>query len=224
MRRADRLFELIQLLRGASRPITAEALAERLEVSVRTVYRDIAALQARRTPIDGEAGIGYVMRAGYDLPPLNFDADEAEAIVVGLSLLARTGDVGLQRAASRVFEKIDSARARRADFRVSDWGVSEERAADLSVLRAAIRDEHKLRLAYVNAEGDESERTVRPIAVIYYVSASVLVAWCELREGFRHFRPDRMRECEVLDARFAGEGAALRRQWESVQTAQPSPD
>ena len=99
MRRSTRLFEIIQILRSAAQPMTAADLAAALEVSMRTVYRDIAALQAMRTPIKGEAGIGYIMRKGYDLPPLNFDQEEAEALFVGLSMLARTGDSDLQRAA-----------------------------------------------------------------------------------------------------------------------------
>ena len=101
MRRSTRLFEIIQILRAAEAPVTADKLADKLEVSVRTVYRDIAALQAQRTPIEGEAGVGYLMRRGYDLPPLNFDAEEVEALWVGLSMLARTGDSTLQHAAAR---------------------------------------------------------------------------------------------------------------------------
>jgi predicted DNA-binding transcriptional regulator YafY len=110
MRHPARLFEIIQILRSANAPVTAMQIAGTLEVSPRTVYRDIAALQAMRTPIEGEAGIGYVMRSGYDLPPLNFDADEIESLVVGLSLLARTGDRGLQQAAARISAKIDTLR------------------------------------------------------------------------------------------------------------------
>lgn len=121
MRRSTRLFEIIQILRAAGAPVTAEALAARLEVSVRTVYRDIAELQAQRTPIEGEAGIGYVMRRGYDLPPLNFDAEEVEALWVGLSLLARTGDSHLQRAASRICQKIDALHCPADWLQVAPW-------------------------------------------------------------------------------------------------------
>ena len=108
MRRADRLFEIIQLLRGVERPLTARDIAEQLEVSERTIYRDIAALQARRTPIEGAAGIGYILRKSYNLPPLNFDTEELEAIVVGLALLSRTGDAGLQKAIFRVLQLSDN--------------------------------------------------------------------------------------------------------------------
>ena len=106
MRRADRLFEIIQLLRSARGPLTAQDLAATLEVTPRTIYRDMAALQAMRVPIDGEAGVGYIMRKGYDLPPLMFTVEETEAVCVGLSLLSRTGDVALQKAAMRVANKI----------------------------------------------------------------------------------------------------------------------
>src|SRR5580704_9423170 len=106
MRRADRLFEIIQYLRSAARPVTAAGLAETLEVTVRTIYRDIAALQARRVPIEGAPGIGYVLRRGYDLPPLMFTLEEVEAIVVAARLLRRTGDLGLQDAAASVLSKI----------------------------------------------------------------------------------------------------------------------
>ena len=112
MRRTDRLFEIIQILRSEHKVVTARDIAGRLEVSVRTVYRDIQALQSMRTPIEGEAGIGYLMRQGYDLPPLNFSVEEVEAIVVGLSLVAQTGDKGLQRAAQQVSRKIDALRGR----------------------------------------------------------------------------------------------------------------
>ena len=108
MLRTDRLFEIIQILRSESRVVTAAEIGARLEVSTRTIYRDIQTLQSMRTPIEGEAGIGYLMRQGYDLPALNFSADEIEAIVVGLSLVAQTGDKGLQRAAQQVSHKIDA--------------------------------------------------------------------------------------------------------------------
>lgn len=227
MRRTTRLFEIIQMLRSARGPVTAEAIAETLEVTKRTIYRDIASLQAVAVPIQGEAGIGYIMRAGYDLPPLMLSEEEVEAVVVALSLLSRTGDKGLKAAAESVHGKIAAilpSEARRPIDQVSlyapAWGVTEPENVDLGLVRRAIRDEQKLRLDYADEQGRPSERIVRPIAVIYYVETIHIAAWCELRQGFRHFRADRIRTCTPLDARFTGEGAKLRTAW----TAERVPD
>jgi len=160
MRRADRLFDIIQTLRTAKGPVTAEGLAKRLEVTVRTVYRDVATLQARRVPIEGAAGIGYVLRPGFDLPPLMFTADEIEAIAVAMRMLRRTGDDGLQAAAEMVLSKVtvalpDALREHLIEppFFVSHHGAPLPPVADLAAIRAAIRDERKLRISY----GDEKD-------------------------------------------------------------------
>jgi len=215
MRRTDRLFEIIQILRSETKSITADKIATRLEVSVRTIYRDIQTLQSMRTPIEGEAGVGYLMRKGYDLPALNFSTDEIEAIVVGLSLVSRTGDVGLQKAASRVSAKIDLVRSRVESLQVSDWGVPTPKTVDPETLRTAIRDEQKLFIHYQDENQTESKRSILPIAIIYYVETIVLVAWCELREDFRHFRVDRMTNCETSDDYFKGKGNDLRLRWKA---------
>lgn len=217
MRPATRLFETIQLLRAARRPMTAQEIAETLEVSPRTVYRDIAALQAMRTPIEGEAGIGYVMRPGYDLPPLDFDTEEVEALVVALSLLGRTGDWGLQQAAKRILAKIESAREGAEGLLVAPWGAPLSAAVCMVEVRQAIRDERKLRLVYADVEGRRSERVVQPVAVIYHVEVVLLAAWCELRRAFRHFRVDRVETCTLLEEDFRGRGAALREAWAADQ-------
>ena len=220
MPRTDRLFDLIQLLRSARRPMTAEALAERLEVSTRTIYRDIAALQASRTPIQGEAGVGYVMRRGYDLPPLNFDGEEMEAMRVGLSMLARTGDSALQRAALRVRDKIEGIED--SDWlTVAPWGLPPDDPAagcvPMAGLRAAIRDSRKLRLTYRDEAGVETARTVRPVALVYHIECNLLAAWCELRGGFRHFRTDRIWACETLEVTFRDEVETLRQLWREAE-------
>jgi predicted DNA-binding transcriptional regulator YafY len=220
MSRSTRMFEIIQLLRAADAPVTSNALAETLEVAPRTIYRDIAALQAMRVPIEGEAGVGYVMRAGFDLPPLMFTNEEVEAIVVGLALLRRTGDVGLQAAADSVGNKIAEVlpEDRSRDFRasplyVSKWGVKTPTRADLRSIRRAIRDETRLRIVYEDAEQRRTERAVKPLALLYYIEVAVLVAWCELRQAFRHFRADRIVECNSMGEGFAGEGDKLREIW-----------
>ena len=220
MSRSDRLFEIIQLLRRTKRPLTADGLAATLEVTARTVYRDIAALQSMRVPIEGAAGVGYIMRPGFDLPPVMFTPEEVEAMAVGLALLGRTGDKDLMRAASRVRRKLTEVLPAGAvrDFdeislHVSNFGVLLPDTANLAQLRAAVRGEQKLRLVYRNAEGIETVRIVLPLAVFYYVEVVLLAAWCELRRGFRHFRVDRIETCTPLGELFKKEGANLRARW-----------
>lgn len=217
MRRADRLFEIIQMLRRASAPLTAEAIAATLEVSERTIYRDMAALLAMRVPVAGEAGIGYIMRPGYDLPPLNFDHEELEAIQVGLSLLIRTGDRSLNQAAARVLAKIERI-GEVEGLRVSDWGVSPIERIDLAELRAAVREERKLALCYRTGAGAVTERRVWPIAITYHTEVVVMTGWCELRSDFRSFRGDRIERVDLLEESFKGEGAALRARWEASRS------
>ena len=211
LRRADRLFDILRILRAAPQPVTAAAIAEELEVAVRTVYRDIATLQARRVPIEGAAGIGYVMRRGFDLPPLMFTEDEAEAIAVGVRLLARTGDPSLQKAAESVLSKVtlvvpDLLRdyLNAAPMYVSKSGAPVPARRELpATIRQAIRDGRKMRIAYEDLEGRRTQRVIQPFAVAYYVEATLICAWCELRGGIRHFRTDRVASAEVLDESFA---------------------
>jgi predicted DNA-binding transcriptional regulator YafY len=226
MARSDRLFDIIQLLRAAKRPVRAVDLAEALEVTERTIYRDIAALQGMRVPVEGAAGIGYVMRAGFDLPPLMFDAEEIEAIIVGMALLRRTGDKGLQAAAHKVSGKIAavlppdrSASLDATGLQVSRWGVATAFRIDLGAVRRAIRDERKLRIDYTDEHGRASSRSIRPIAIIYYIEVVVLAAWCEKRRGFRHFRADRITACQTLKEYFKGESDRLRAAWNAEHQA-----
>ncbi|MDP9808845.1 putative DNA-binding transcriptional regulator YafY [Rhizobium tibeticum] len=222
MRKASRLFEIIQILRLASKPMTAAAMAETLEVTVRSIYRDIAALQAMRVPIEGGRGIGYIMRPGFDLPPLMFSVEEMEAIVLSLALLDRTGDEELKRAAKSVNQKIAGsvpAPLRQAMERKAlyAWGSVAQSPAglDLGLVRRAIRDEQKLVLDYRDELGRATERKIRPIALIYYSQTANIVAWCELRQAIRNFRSDRVENCEAVDAYFRGEGDRLRQLWTS---------
>jgi len=226
MRRSDRLFDIIQLLRTARGPLTAAALAAELEVNVRTVYRDVATLQARRVPIEGAAGIGYVLRRGFDLPPLMFTADEIEAIAVGARMLARTGDEGLRHAAGSVLSKVtavlpDRLRAQLADppLFVSRSGAPVPEGVDLSEVRQAIRDERKLSIAYTDAIGAHTQRVIWPIAMAYYVEATLIAGWCELRRDYRHFRADRITSITVLDERYPSESGRLVAEWMKLQQA-----
>jgi predicted DNA-binding transcriptional regulator YafY len=226
MRRGDRLFEVIQHLRTASRPVTAAKLAETLEVTVRTVYRDIAALQARRVPIEGAPGLGYVLRRGFDLPPLMFTLEEVEAIVVGARLLRRTGDLGLQQAAESVLSKITVIlpQALRehlvaAPFFVSGHGADASPLIDLSAVRDAIRARRKIRLTYRDDKGHRTHRTVWPIAIAYYVQSTLIAAWCELRQDYRHFRTDRVMTATVLDEHFDARDGELTSAWLALKAA-----
>lgn len=219
MAKTDRYFEIIQLLRQAERPVLAQEISEALEVSKRTIYRDIAALQARQVPIYGEAGLGYVMRKGYDLPPLNLEEEEAEAVAVGLALVARTGDPGLWQAARRASRKLRHVAPGTKRLVASSWGAEDAENVDMPTLRAAIREERKVSLTYEDREDRQSERIVWPLVMVYYVDVAILVAWCEMRQDLRHFRLDRMREAVVVDAYFLGKSEPLIGQWEASRKA-----
>ncbi|MGF9566402.1 YafY family protein [Neorhizobium sp. JUb45] len=220
MRKASRLFEIIQILRLAKGPVTAATIAEQLEVTVRSIYRDIAALQGMRVPIEGGRGIGYILRPGFTLPPLMLSIEETEAIVVALALLERTGDQGLRQAARQVNRKISAVvpQPLAGTFTTNAlhaWGSSAPapEGVDLALLRQAIRTEQKLHLCYRDEHGQQSDRTIQPIALIYYSQTANIVAWCELRAAIRNFRTDRVAECRPVDAFFIGEGDRLRKLW-----------
>lgn len=213
MGRSVRMFEIIQLLRNSDTPCTAQQIAEDLEVTKRTVYRDIASLQALRVPIEGEAGVGYIMLSGFDLPPINFDVDEAEAITVGLAMITRTGDKGLKRTARSAAQKLADATPLSSTLFASSWGAEEPKSIDLSEVRKAIREEQKLKITYIRADCIKSERTILPIAIAYHSDAIVLAGWCALRNDFRHFRPDRISSYRILPETFLGEGDRLRQEW-----------
>lgn len=226
MRRADRLFEIVQLLRGASAPTTGAALAEELEVTVRTVYRDIAALQARRVPIEGERGIGYVLRKSFSLPPLMFSADEIDAIAVGARLVRRIRDPNLQQAAARVLSKVtaivpDALRAQlaAAPLYVSEGEAAVPHAVDLAAVRHAIREFRKIRIGYSDESGNFTRRTIWPIAMAYYVDVTLIAAWCELRRDYRHFRVERIQSSEVLEEKFPADNGRLLSRWLALQSA-----
>ncbi|CAN7628656.1 YafY family protein [Rhizobium sp. LjRoot30] len=229
MRKASRLFEIIQILRLAKKPVTAAEIGAALEVTPRSIYRDIAALQAMRVPIEGGRGIGYILRPGFDLPPLMFSIEEMEAIVLSLALLERTADQALKQAAKGVNAKIAAAvpgplRQVLDRNALHAWGsvAPAPDGIDLGLVRHAIRDERKLLLDYRDELGNATERKIRPLALIYYSATAVIVAWCELRRAIRNFRADRVEECAALDEFFLGEGNSLRELWTSNWSARPS--
>lgn len=224
MPRSTRLFEIIQYLRQADGPVTAQDIASELEVTKRTIYRDMAALQSMRLPIEGEAGVGYVMRSGFDLPPLMFTQDEVEAIVVGLALLGRTGDPGLERSASRAAAKISDVlpegSARAAPLHVSRWNIIPEAAIPASRLRQIIRENEVLTITYRDLQDRRTTRNIKPLALIYYIDSVLLAAWCEMRAAFRHFRIDRIEHCVTTGEQFTSSSEELIMRWEK-ETALP---
>ena len=220
MRRADRLFDIIQALRTARHPVTAAALAEQLEVTTRTIYRDIAALQGSRVPIEGAPGLGYVLRRGYDLPPLMFTGEEADAIAIGVRLLRRLRDAKLQQAAESVLAKLAVVVPKplqphlvAAPIYVSDGDTPPVTGVDPAVLRGAIHEARKMTIAYIDEQGCHTHRTIRPVAMAYYVDVTLLGAWCELRNDFRNFRVDRIADARLLDERFLTESGKLLAEW-----------
>jgi predicted DNA-binding transcriptional regulator YafY len=220
MRRADRLFQIIQILRRSTRPVTAAALAAELETSKRSVYRDIVALIGQRVPIRGEAGFGYVLEGGFDLPPLMLTTEEVEAAVLGAQWVAGHADPALARAAHDLIAKIaasvpESLRALIHDSAArtpSAWKMPAD-GFDVALARAWSRKGCKIALVYRDKNDEVSERIVWPVAIAYFDAARILVAWCELREGFRDFRADRVVEARFLDDRCPCRPAELRRRW-----------
>ncbi|MBO0662955.1 YafY family transcriptional regulator [Jiella sp. MQZ9-1] len=195
MSRAPRLLQLIEILRARRRPISGQALADELGVSLRSLYRDIRTLQGEGVPIEGEAGVGYVMRPGLTLPPLNFDVDELDAVVLGLRFVERRLPDGLGDDASRALAKIATIlpKGRSVEDVQLLVGMPETGAAKtLDVIRAAIRTEDAVTIGYRDAKGEATERTVWPVVVGFFGAAEVLAAWCELRQDFRNFRLDRI--------------------------------
>ncbi len=203
--------------------MAAGVLAAELGVSLRTVYRDIATLIAAGAPVAGEAGVGYVLRPGFFLPPLMFSADEADALILGLRLAASRGDAVLARAAADALGKIaavlpadDAAAAEGSGLLAYSGRVT---TPHLPVLRQAIRAERRLRLGYTDAKGAASARVVWPFAIGFFADAEVLAAWCETRQDFRHFRLDRIAAAEALPDRYPRRRRLLFAEWRLLQDA-----
>ncbi len=211
MRRADRLFQIVLLL-GRGRVLTAHTIAERLEVSDRTIYRDVQDLQLSGVPIEGEAGVGYVLRSGYQVPPMMFDEEELQALVFGADVAKSYGDANMAQAADRILAKIDAVLPQRLRPQleshrvvVPDFRISEEVTETLGEARSAINNQLRLFLDYRNAEEESSERIIWPLTVAYWGRTWTLGAWCELRQDFRNFRLDRINSLKTLSSTFPDE-------------------
>jgi predicted DNA-binding transcriptional regulator YafY len=229
MRRADRLFQIIQILRRSSHPVTAAMLAAELEISIRTVYRDMADLIGQRVPIAGEAGLGYVLDADYDMPPLMLTPDEIEAAVLGAQWVVEHSDPTLAAAARDLIAKITAAVPERLRPYIETPSIGAKpvladrtEKTDALQLRTAIRTGMKIRLRYRAEGGVETERIVWPVILGYAEAYRMLIAWCETRQDFRHFRTDRIIEADVLDEPVGLRRGELRRSWERWRDARNS--
>ena len=220
MSRSERLLALLQALRRRRRPVSGRVLADELGVSLRTLYRDIASLQGQGAEIEGEAGLGYVIKPGFWLPPLMLSGEEIEALVLGARWVGARTDETLAVAARDAIAKISAVLPPRLrdDIEASTLIVAPSKAPraaspDLAPIRAAIRAERKLALVYHDAQGASTERTIWPFGVGYFDEARVVMAWCELRQGFRHFRADRIASCRALETRYPLSRQRLLKDW-----------
>ena len=223
MARSQRLFELIQVLRRHRQPVSGQALADELSVSLRTVYRDIQTLIGQGATIDGEAGLGFVLRPGFVLPPLMFSDEELEALVLGLRWVAQRTDASFEHAAMNALAKI--AAVLPDDLRNNVEGIgliavpshSADARHDLAPIRAAIRSEQMVVLDYADVKGEHTRRTVWPIALAFFENSRVLAAWCELRQDFRHFRIDRIIALHETGQRYPQRRRVLMKQWREIE-------
>lgn len=223
MRRTERLFQIIQILRSTRSPINGRDLADELEISLRTLYRDMAELTAQRIPIRGEAGMGYVLDDGYDMPPLMLTADELEAAALGAAWVASEADPTLARAARDLVSKLSEAIPKELRPIVLDASskaiqtrsmVSER--FDSALLRHAIRERYRLQLTYTDRDGGTTDRTVWPLLIAFLDRSRYLIAWCETRNDYRHFKTDRVVELKVLGNKYPGRRAVLIKAWEEA--------
>ncbi|MFO1034954.1 MAG: YafY family protein [Hyphomicrobiales bacterium] len=220
MKRADRLLRIIQILRRHRRPVKGQAMSEELEVSLRTLYRDIAGLIADGVPIRGEAGVGYVLGQGYDLPPLMLTTDEVEAVILGLRWVMRRGDADLVRAAEDAAAKVGTVLPPALKAVLFDAALIVPPSwrhvpdmVDLAAIRRAIREQRKVAMKYRDEQGRATERVIWPIAISYFEAQRLVVAWCELRQDFRSFRSDRMSDIAVLPEKYQERRKSLLKRW-----------
>jgi len=236
MPRSERLLTLLQVLRRYRRPVSGQVLADTLGVSIRTVYRDIASLQAQGAMIEGEPGLGYVMKPGFMLPPMMFGSEELEALVLGMRWVADRGDRTLAEGALNVLAKVSAILPTELRRELEESallvGAPLQKPANLpspGILRHAVRAEQKLRITYIDGNGTQTLRVVWPFALVYFDQSRVLMCWCELRDGFRHFRADRIVATDPMNERYPRRRAALLREWRKIhqhasQTILPESD
>jgi predicted DNA-binding transcriptional regulator YafY len=220
MSRTSRLFELINVLRARRTPVTALYLARELGVSQRSIYRDIETLRSLGAPLDGQAGIGYCLREGFFLPEFAFSSDELDALILGLSWVRQRADPALAQCSESALAKILSARKNgpvtsgEPPALVTAASASERvDTPQAALLRNAIRQQRKVAISYEDAHGSLSDRTLWPIAIVYFDDVRVLAAWCEQRSAFRHFRVDRLHVRTILEERYPGRRQSIVTRW-----------
>jgi predicted DNA-binding transcriptional regulator YafY len=220
MSRSERLLELIQTLRRYRRPVSGQTLAEETGVSLRTLYRDVATLQAQGADIEGEPGMGYILKPGFLLPPLMFSEDEIEALVLGSRWVASRTDSDLSRAAANVLAKIAAVlpddlkpKLESSNLLVPPAWSEVSDVVDLSLVRKAIRNEHIVDIGYIDASGAETQRRIWPFALGFYDRVRVVAAWCEMRNDFRNFRTDRIQSMEPQGKRYPRRKAEMLKAW-----------
>ncbi|MEW4565968.1 YafY family protein [Bremerella sp. JC770] len=224
MRRADRLFRIVEYLKARRAAVTAEELAAEMEIGVRTIYRDIADLRTSGVPIIGEAGVGYLLHQDYVVKPLMFDVDELDALSLGAQMLQSWGDAALARSARQAIDKITAVLPPplAADASASTAYACASRSKlpitiDLTALRQAIRSKHWVEINYTNQSGETSQRRIRPLCLVFIAPVWLLAAWCETRRDFREFRVDRIGRMKIAGETFRDEkgktlGDLVRRQ------------
>ena len=230
MSRAQRLLDLIQILRSNRYPVTGKVLASEVGISLRTLYRDIATLQEQGARIEGEPGLGYVLRPGFMLPPLMFSEEEIEALVLGSRWVAERADTKLSDAAKVALSKIASVLPQdlRQPFDTNSSMLGDHSQAalemiDVSQIRRAIRGERKIAIAYQDLKGSITARTIWPIVLGYFDHARMLAAWCELRQAFRNFRIDRITSLDVQTARYPRRRNVLLNEWHELHIDRQEP-
>ncbi|WP_367606955.1 helix-turn-helix transcriptional regulator [Legionella sp. W05-934-2] len=223
MSRTDRLFQLLQILRRHRHPVSGQRLASELNISLRTLYRDIASLQAQGAEISGEAGVGYVLKPSFMLPPLMFSEEEIESLVLGIRWVSKKTDDTLGAAATNALAKIAAVLPPklRGQLDLSSLlvGPSQTISAEeepLTLIRQAIRFEREICMLYEDGQGQQTKRTVWPIGLAYFDQVRVMIAWCQLRQDFRHFRADRICQIEVNETRYPKSKALLLKQWRAI--------
>jgi predicted DNA-binding transcriptional regulator YafY len=229
MRRTERLFQIIQILRANRSPVTGQSMAEELEISLRTLYRDMAELIAQRVPVTGEAGTGYVLDDGYDMPPLMLTADELEAAVLGAAWVDAHADPSLARGARDLLTKLSAAIPQELRPIILDVGIRTVSSRpkirdrfDGAILRHAIRERIKLHIIYQDQNGTVSDRDIWPLFIAYLDDVRIVVAWCETRNDYRHFRTDRIHFLERLHDKYPARRALLIKVWEELRAKENS--
>lgn len=223
MRRTERLFQIIQILRANKTPVTGKSMADELAISLRTLYRDMAELIAQRVPLTGEAGTGYVLDDGYDMPPLMLTADELEAAALGSAWVAARADPSLARAARDLMTKLTSAIPDELRPIILDAGIKTvstrpkiQDRFDGTVLRQAIRERLKLKLVYQDQSEAVTDRIIWPLFIAYLDESRMIVGWCETRQDYRHFRTDRVLSLEICEGTYPKRRSTLIKGWEGM--------